>query len=68
MEGVLMPRNRSMVPVVATGWVDVKKRADMQEMIASVHQERIKVGAISTLQYHLSQWLIRLPRRKSQRH
>ena len=32
-----------MVPVVATGWADVKKRADMQEMIASVHQERIKV-------------------------
>jgi nuclear pore complex protein Nup54 len=33
-----------MVPVLATGWEDVKKRSQMQEQIASVHQQKIKVG------------------------
>jgi nuclear pore complex protein Nup54 len=33
-----------MVPVLATGWADVKKRVQMQEQVASVHQEKIKVG------------------------
>lgn len=31
-----------MVPVLATGWKDVKKRVEMQEQTASVHQQRIK--------------------------
>lgn len=34
----------SMVPVLATGWGDVKKRVQMQENVASVHQQRIKVS------------------------
>lgn len=36
-------RNR-MVPALAVGWGDVKKRVQLQEQIASVHQEKIKVG------------------------
>lgn len=31
-----------MVPVLAVGWADVKKRQQLQENLASVHQERIK--------------------------
>lgn len=34
--------NDSMVPVLAVGWADVKKRQQLQENLASVHQERIK--------------------------
>lgn len=37
----LMERD-SMVPVLAVGWADVKKRQQLQENLASVHQERIK--------------------------
>jgi nuclear pore complex protein Nup54 len=33
-----------MVPALAVGWGDVKKRVQLQEQIASVHQEKIKVG------------------------
>ena len=36
------PDPNSVVPVVATGWADIKKRTQMQEQIASVHQQRIK--------------------------
>jgi nuclear pore complex protein Nup54 len=36
-----------MVPVLATGWEDVKKRSQMQEAIASVHQQRVKVSSVS---------------------
>lgn len=31
-----------MVPVLATGWKDVKKRVEMQEQMASVHQQKVK--------------------------
>lgn len=36
------PDPNSMVPVLAVGWADVKKRQQLQENLASVHQERIK--------------------------
>ena len=36
------PDPENMVPVLATGWADVKKRMQMQEATASVHQERVK--------------------------
>ncbi|WWD21523.1 hypothetical protein CI109_106009 [Kwoniella shandongensis] len=36
------PDPNSMVPVLATGWADVKKREQAQENLASVHQQRIK--------------------------
>ncbi|BEJ15591.1 hypothetical protein CspHIS471_0501960 [Cutaneotrichosporon sp. HIS471] len=36
------PDPQNMVPVLATGWKDVKKRVEMQEQAASVHQQRIK--------------------------
>ncbi|WVQ83273.1 hypothetical protein IAT38_005412 [Cryptococcus sp. DSM 104549] len=36
------PDPNSLVPVLATGWADVKKRQQQQENLASVHQERIK--------------------------
>ncbi|WVF69755.1 hypothetical protein IAT40_004534 [Kwoniella sp. CBS 6097] len=36
------PDPNSMVPVLATGWADVKKRQQAQENLASVHQQRIK--------------------------
>ncbi|ORX33944.1 nucleoporin complex subunit 54-domain-containing protein [Kockovaella imperatae] len=44
------PDPQSMVPVLATGWADVKKRVDMQEKIASVHQEKIKEISIALSQ------------------
>ncbi|ODN79652.1 hypothetical protein L202_03592 [Cryptococcus amylolentus CBS 6039] len=34
------PDPNSMVPVLAVGWSDVKKRQQMQENLAAVHQER----------------------------
>ena len=34
----------SMVPVAANGWEDIQKRMQFQENIASVHQEKVKVG------------------------
>jgi len=33
-----------MVPVLATGWADVRKRVQLQENVASVHQMRIQVS------------------------
>ncbi|RSH92222.1 hypothetical protein EHS25_008637 [Saitozyma podzolica] len=36
------PDPNSMVPALAVGWGDVKKRVQLQEQIASVHQEKIK--------------------------
>ncbi|WWC67993.1 uncharacterized protein I206_101912 [Kwoniella pini CBS 10737] len=36
------PDPNSMVPVLATGWADVKKREQQQENLASVHQQRVK--------------------------
>ncbi|KAK4685016.1 nuclear pore complex protein Nup54, partial [Tremellales sp. Uapishka_1] len=36
------PDPSCMVPVLATGWADVKKRIQMQEQLASVHQQRVK--------------------------
>ncbi|KAL0255937.1 hypothetical protein I308_100748 [Cryptococcus tetragattii IND107] len=36
------PDPNCMVPVLAVGWADVKKRQQLQENLASVHQERIK--------------------------
>ncbi|OCF45841.1 hypothetical protein I317_00329 [Kwoniella heveanensis CBS 569] len=36
------PDPNCMVPVLATGWADVKKRQQAQENLASVHQQRIK--------------------------
>jgi hypothetical protein len=39
-----------MVPVLATGWDDVKKRMDVQEQVAGVHQAKMKVRE------HPSRW------------
>ncbi|WRT64728.1 uncharacterized protein IL334_001662 [Kwoniella shivajii] len=36
------PDPNCMVPVLATGWADVKKREQQQENLASVHQQRVK--------------------------
>ncbi|EIW71250.1 hypothetical protein M231_07390 [Tremella mesenterica] len=36
------PDPQNMVPVLATGWADVKKRVQMQEQVASVHQQKLK--------------------------
>ncbi|WWC86868.1 uncharacterized protein L201_001747 [Kwoniella dendrophila CBS 6074] len=36
------PDPNSMVPVLATGWGDVKKREQQQENLASIHQQRVK--------------------------
>lgn len=33
-----------MIPVLATGWNDVKKRVQLQEQMAAIHQARMKVG------------------------
>ncbi|KAL7420021.1 hypothetical protein Q5752_004985 [Cryptotrichosporon argae] len=45
------PDPSCMVPVLATGWADIKKRVQAQEQVASVHQERVKelTAAITTL-------------------
>lgn len=45
---------RSMVPVLATGWTDLKTRVQMQENVASVHQQRLKEAntALSNLTRH----------------
>jgi nuclear pore complex protein Nup54 len=34
-----------MVPALATGWDDVKKRSDLQEQLAASHQARMSVSA-----------------------
>ncbi|OCF58775.1 hypothetical protein L486_03265 [Kwoniella mangroviensis CBS 10435] len=36
------PDPNCMVPVLATGWADVKKREQQQANLASVHQQRVK--------------------------
>ncbi|ORY31027.1 nucleoporin complex subunit 54-domain-containing protein [Naematelia encephala] len=45
------PDPSSMIPVLATGWSDVQKRIQMQENVASVHQQIIKdiTAALSKL-------------------